>query len=170
MSYFNLSNGQAPVANTEFDMGGGDIAPIPKGTVVRAIAEQVKWDSFNGEPDYISITWQVQLPVEFKNRKVFQKIRVEDSDPAKADKAIMMLGAILANANSSFEDLGQGKPSSDRLNQLLTFKPMSLKLAVWEIEKDGEKKTGNWVQSVSASQSQSSGAKQQVVVEDDLPF
>ena len=186
MSYFKLSTGESVQSTGEFELGGGDIKPIPKNTVVKVIAEQVKWTGFNDEPEFIDITWTVQAPAEYKNRKIFQKVKVDDRDPNVSDKAIRMLGAILHNAGSGFEALGDGKPSGDLLNRIITFKPMCLKLGVWEITKDefgnplaeSEIKRGNWVQAVSKT-----GAVQSAVtntnvpagggtsaLEDDLPF
>jgi hypothetical protein len=182
MSYFKLSTGENVQSTGEFELSGGDIQPIPKGTVVKVIAEQVKWDSYGDKPEYISVTWVVQAPAEYKNRKIFQKILVDDADPAKSDKAIRMLGAILHNAGSNFEALGEGKPSSDKLNSIITFKPMFLKLEVWKIEKDefgnplaaDQIKQGNWVQAVSNNAPQQTAATTQRPVQnlddDSLPF
>lgn len=188
MSYFKLSTGESVQSTGEFELSGGDIQPIPKGTVVKVIAEQVKWDHYGDKPEYISVTWTVQAPAEYKNRKIFQKILVDDADPAKSDKAIRMLGAILHNAGSSFDALGGEKPTSDKLNSIITFKPMFLKLEVWKIDKDefnnplpaDQIKQGNWVQAVSKAAPVQQAAPSQPQaqtrggatsnLEDDLPF
>lgn len=188
MSYFKLSTGESVQSTGEFELGGGDIKPIPKNTIVKVIAEQVKWTGFNDDPEFIDISWTVQAPAEYKNRKIFQKVKVDDRDPNVSDKAIRMLGAILHNAGSGFEALGEGKPTGDKLNSIITFKPMFLKLGVWEITKDEfgsplpteNVKSGNWVQAVSkaAPQQQAAVAQQQTqtrggatsTLDDDLPF
>lgn len=188
MSYFKLSTGESVQSTGEFELGGGDIKPIPKNTVLKVIAEQVKWTGFNDDPEFIGISWTVQAPAEYKNRKIFQKVKVDDRDPNVSDKAIRMLGAILHNAGSGFEALGEGKPTSDKLNSIITFKPMFLKLGVWEITKDElgnplpteNVKSGNWVQAVSKAAPVQQAAQAQTQtqtrggatssLDDDLPF
>lgn len=179
MSFFDF--GTETTGN--FEQGtGGDFTPMPKDTVVKVIAENAKWSQFEPHPEYVEIQWQV-TEGEFKNRKIFQKIRTQDNDPQKAKKAMMMLGAINHNANGNLHTLAH-KPSDQELNNSLTFKPMFLKLGVWEIDKDEfgntipkeQRKSGNWVVAVSsqgASQPQAQRQQQaQTNYDDDsnLPF
>ena len=185
MSFFDFGN--TAENNGTFETSSGDIKPIPKGTIVKAIAEEAKW--FGGEygPEFVSIKWQV-TEGEYKNRKIFQKIHTQSDDPNKSKKAQMMLGAINHNANGGLEKLAH-KPTDAELNNALTFKPMMLKLEVWEIKEDRdtgaklpqeEWKYGNWVSMVSpvgsvkpTQATRAAEAQNTAVVADpdsDLPF
>lgn len=141
-----------------FETGGGDMTPIPKNTSVLAAPDEAKWDEYDGDR-FISIRWAVMAPAEYKNRKIFQKIRVEDSDPKKQEKAKRMLAAIDANAGGKLMAAGE-EPTDKSLTVALCNKPMVLKLQVWEIDKeqDGtpipkeDRKSGNWISAVSPRQ------------------
>tara|TARA_R110000822_G_scaffold175330_3_gene314988 strand:- start:790 stop:1305 length:516 start_codon:yes stop_codon:yes gene_type:complete len=129
------------------ETGGGDMTPIPAKTQVKAAIDEAKWDAYEGD-EYISLRWTVLAPAEFKNRKVFQKIRVNDS--AKAEKAKKMLGAIAVNAGGGLLKTA-GQPTDSDLQKHLLNKPMALLLQVWKIKPDdgGDEITGNWISSVS---------------------
>jgi len=129
------------------ETGGGDMTPIPAKTQVKAAIDEAKWDAYEGD-EYISLRWTVLAPAEFKNRKVFQKIRV--NDPAKAEKAKKMLGAIAVNAGGGLLKTA-GEPTDSDLQKHLLNKPMALLLQVWKIKPDdgGDEITGNWISSVS---------------------
>ena len=167
MSFFDFGNEQT--GNFEASTGG-DFAPIPKGTVVKVIAEEVKWKTFEPNPEFIEIKWSI-TEGEYKNRKIFQKVKTQDSDPQKAKKAMAMLGAINFNAKGGLERLTT-KPTDAELTNALTFKPMYLKLDVWKITTEtGEEKTGNHVVAVSSTQGTAPKPQQQAVsTDDDLPF
>lgn len=154
MSFFDFGNTQEN--NGTFETAGADFAPIPKGTIVKAIAEEAKWYGGEYEPEFISIKWQI-VDGEYKKRKIFQKLHTQSDDPNKAKKAQMMLGAINFNANGGLEKLVH-KPTDADLNNALTFKPMMLKLDVWVTKEDfqtkeplpqSEWKSGNWISMVS---------------------
>jgi hypothetical protein len=129
------------------ETGGGDMTPIPAKTQVKAAIDEAKWDAYEGD-EYISLRWTVLAPAEFKNRKIFQKIRV--NDPAKAEKAKKMLGAIAVNAGGGLLKTA-GEPTDSDLQKHLLNKPMALLLQVWKIKPDdgGDEITGNWISSVS---------------------
>lgn len=157
--------------NGTFDAGGGDMEPIPADTQVKAPCEEAKWDSYEGD-EYINLKWTVLAPAEFKNRKIFQKVRVMDGDSKKADKAKRMLAAIAANAGGGLLKI-EGKPTDMDLQKNLTMKPMALTLQVWEIKDDNGnvEKSGNWVQQVAPLKQQSQPETQpetQSKVDDDL--
>lgn len=126
-----------------FEMGGGAIEPIPDNTDVLAAPDEVKWDSYEGD-QYISIRWTILKPSEYANRKIFQKVRVFDTDSKKADKAKRMLAAIDANAGGMLRASGV-QPTDELLTKALTNKQMIIKLMVWEMND----KSGNWVAAVS---------------------
>lgn len=156
MSFWNLSDNSENLQsnNGTFSAGGGDMDPIPSDTQVKAACEEAKWDSYEGD-EYINLKWTVLAPAEYKNRKIFQKVRVMDGDTKKADKAKRMLAAIAANAGGGLLKV-EGKPTDMDLQKNLAMKPMALTLQVWEIEKsDGTgKASGNWVQQVAPLKAQ----------------
>lgn len=180
MSFFDFGNEQEN--NGNFEAGSGDFAPIPKGTVVNVIAEEVKWKEFNSEPEFVEVKWTI-VDGEYKGRKIFQKIHTQSNDPQKATKAQRMLGAINFNAKGGLEKLSH-KPTDAELTNALTFKKMALKLEVWISKEDfqtgqalpeSEWKSGNWVAAVSPVGSvQTQNTQQRAVpptdVDSDLPF
>lgn len=151
MSFFDDVNTQ----DTEFQLSDGDLPPIPKGTRVLAALEQISndYNQNNGE-NLISGMWRVARPAEYANRVIFQKIRVYDKDPAKAQKAKRMLAAIASNAGgklySEMESRQEQTPSDQSLS-VLCQRPMALELEVWVMDNQatGEKMTGNWVNKVA---------------------
>lgn len=150
MSFWATSDGSsAQKTEGKFEMGGGDLAPIPDGTSVLAIAEEAKNDEYQGN-QYIKVKWRISKPAEYANRVIFQKVQVYEKDAAKADKAKRMLAAIASNAGgglfTSMEQRQENMPSDMSLAQLCN-RPMVLKMGVWELE--DKSKSGNWVQAVS---------------------
>lgn len=153
------------------ETGGGDMTPIPAKTQVKAAIDEAKWDAYEGD-EYISLRWTVLAPAEFKNRKIFQKVRV--NDPAKAEKAKKMLGAIAVNAGGGLLKTA-GEPTDSDLQKHLLNKPMALLLQVWKIKPDdgGEEITGNWISSVSPLKAKSAPEPTPVVddrLDDDVDF
>lgn len=156
MSFWNLNDSNDKLDTTgSFESGGGDMEPIPSNTQVKAAIDEAKWDDYEGD-EYISLRWTVLTPAEFKNRKIFQKVRVLDPDTKKADKAKKMLAAVAANAGGGLLKVS-GKPTDQDLQKNLLNKPMALKLQVWKIDKDRDGtplsgddiKKGNWVSQVA---------------------
>lgn len=146
MSFFKLSEGQL---NTTGNYAvAADIEPMPKDTQVKACIDEVKWDEYQGER-YISARWQVLAPKQYANRKIFQKIKVEEADTKKRDKAIQMLAAIDANCGGKLMSAGV-EPTDAAMQKNLLMKPMVLLLDVWDM--NGKK--GNWVKAVSGSSKQ----------------
>jgi hypothetical protein len=175
MSFWNLSDNKAVDATGNFESGGGDIEPIPANTTVLAAPDEAKLDDYQFE-EYISLRWTVLAPKEYANRKIFQKIRVFDKDPKKADKAKRMLAAIDANAGGQLVAAGK-EPDNALLTKCLVNKPMLLKLQVWEVDAtDGSgKKRGNWVSAVAPKQAGTSApapapAPAPAFVDSDVPF
>ena len=145
MSFFQTSTGQAVQSTGTFESGGGNMAPIPEGTQVLAATDEAKWDTYQGE-EFVALRWTVMQPEEYKNRKIFQKIKTNDADPAKRDKALAMLAAIDTNAGGKLQASGR-KPTDQELAAALMNRPMVLKMGVWEL--DDKSKSGNWVQKVA---------------------
>ncbi len=133
----------------KMDMGGGDIEPIPSKTQCLAAIDEIKWDNYGGE-EYISARWNILQPAEFKNRKIFQKIKVKEADDKKRQKAVKMLAAIDFNAKGNLMASGQ-IPTDALLQKALMNKPMVIMLQIWAIEDSatGETKKGNWISAIS---------------------
>jgi hypothetical protein len=150
MSFWNLNDTTEKLNTTgEFESGGGDIPPIPAKTQVKAAIDEAKWDDYEGE-QYIKLRWNVLHPVEYKGRKIFQKVKVNEADSKKQDKAKKMLAAIAVNCGGGLLKLAK-QPDDQDLQKHLMNKPMALLLQVWSIEKtDGTgTATGNWISAVS---------------------
>lgn len=158
--FWGLSEGGSATENTtgSFDVGGGNMQPIPSGTNVLAAIDEAKWDA-SGRAKYISLRWSVLQPEEFENRKVFQKLWVSDPDPrgdigkaaAKRDKAKLMLAAIDSNAGGKL--LAKPvMPTDEAMTLHLTNKPMIVEVMLWEMQDamTGEMNRGNWVKRVES--------------------
>lgn len=184
MSFWATSDGSsAQSSDGKFEAGSVDLAPIPEDTSVLATAEEAKNSEYQGD-EYLNIKWRVAKPAEYANRVIFQKVRVYDKDPSKADKAKRMLAAIAANAGgglfSTMEQRGEERPSDMSLAQICN-RPMVLKLGIWELE--DKSKSGNWVKAVAPAKGSAAatGAAQPAPVakpkpapvdtfDDDIPF
>ncbi len=149
MSFWTIEENTEAENLGQFEMGGGEIAPIPNKTQALAFIDEVKWDEYEGD-SYISARWNIIKPEEYKNRKIFQKIRVNDNDAKKSDKAKRMLMAIDHNAKGGLMASGK-EPTTEMMQSKLTNKPMVIMLQIWAIEdkNTGEMKRGNWVSAVS---------------------
>ena len=163
MGFFTLSNNQGVETDGNFEMGGG--APIPNNTNCKACIDEIGWDQWEGE-EYIKARWTV-LDGEYQNRKVFQKIKVNESDVSKRDKAIRMLAAIDANCGGKLMSAGT-EPTDEEL-LALTNRPMVIKVMTWEING----KSGNWIAAVSSLQAQAAAPVQNgkpEITDEDVPF
>lgn len=126
----------------DFELGGGQLEPIPANTNVTAFIEEAKWDEYQDE-EYISLKWKVLAPNDYKNRIIFHKLKVLQDDKKKAKKAQNMLLAIDFNAKKQLAELRE-QPSTEDLQKALCNKPMIINLQVWEMND----KKGNWITSV----------------------
>lgn len=145
---------------SEFELGGDNLPPIPKNTKVLAICEKAENKTFENDT-YINLQWRIHQPQEFNNRVIFQKLKVYQGD--QVDKHRQMLAAIGANAGGKLFQLmqqsGETEPSDMTLQAGLTNVPMVLLLDVWEMEINGEKRSGNWVRMVSPRAAQQPAAQ-----------
>lgn len=174
MSIFNLSTGKKAETNGSFEMGGSS-EPIPDGSKLKAAITEAKWSEYQGSR-YISLRWDV-LAGEYAKRVIFQKVKVYDEDPKKADRQRNMLAAIDANCGGKLMQI-EGEPSDIDLIKCLANKPVVIRVGVWEI--DG--KSGNWITACesngkapapAAKKTEAAQAKkeQEPVEEDDIiPF
>lgn len=151
MSFWD--NTETPQGGT-FESGGGDFEPIPTGTEVLAAPDEVIWKEYEGVR-YISLKWSILQPETYKNRIVFQKLYPLDNKPnhtAPAEKGAKdraMLAAIDQNASGGkLMSLGREPTDMDFAAHVVAH-PMMLKLQVWSMDVDGQKKEGNWISKVA---------------------
>lgn len=184
MSYFKLSTGENVVTDGDFKNGGDGFEPIPSGQVVKAAVTSLKWDVYQDNPEVLALEWVIAAPQKYRNRKVFQKIKLNDPSTEVRDKAIRMFSAIYKNAGSDSSKF-TSKPTEQQLISDLANKFMLLQLAVWESE--DKTKSGNYVSRVSPMNNADQAAKVETIVgaekpklaydpaataenDDDLPF
>ena len=146
MSFWQKQDGSQVENTSSFEMGGGDIKPIPNNTALIAAIEEAKWDSYEGV-SYISLKWRVMRPAEYANRVIFQKLKVFSDK--QGDKAKQMLAAIDANCGGKLAKL-RDTPQDEDLMMSLIGKPVAIKVQVWEIND----KSGNWISAVSPAKAQ----------------
>lgn len=128
---------------------GSEIEPIPAKTQCLAAIDEIKWDTYEGE-DHISARWNILQPAEYKNRKIFQKLKVNEPDVEKRTKAKKMLAAIDFNAKGGL--MASGKEPTDAMMQKgLMNKIMVIMVQIWKMQdqKTGEMRQGNWISAVS---------------------
>lgn len=173
MGFWNLSDGKAVESKSEFELGGG-FEVIPDGSRVLAAVEECKDDQWEGER-FFNLKWRI-LEGEYKNRIIFQKLKVFSSKEKQRDNAITMLAAIDANAGGKLMASGK-EPTDFAIASALANRPMILLLRVWESE--DKQKTGNYVAGVfSRQQTKASSAPKQSApsneppmdFSDDVPF
>lgn len=132
-----------------FEMGN-TLEPIPANTNMTSFIEEAKWDSYEGV-EYINLKWKVLAPDEYKNRIVFQKLKVLDINEDKAAKAQKMLLSINHNAKGKIHENTE-MPTTSELQKNLCNKPMIVNVQVWELD-DGRK--GNWIAAVKPKNAES---------------
>jgi len=143
MSFWQTSEGKSATteATGKFE-ASASYELIPDGTTALAIITKPSIEQYNGD-EYINVEWTVAKPEAYKNRKIFQKVRVWDNNPKKADKAKAMLANIDKNAGGKLAKLDKD-PTNESL-AVLTGKTMLIKILIWSIDD----KTGNYIGAVS---------------------
>ena len=154
MSIFNLSTGKKAETNGSFEMGGSS-KPIPDGSELKSAITEAGWKEYEGVR-YINLRWDV-LDGEYKKRVIFQKVKVYDPDPKKADRQRNMLAAIDANCGGKLQQI-EGEPSDIDLLKCLANRPVVIRVGVWELDNGNN---GNWITAVRSSGKVSQSAKKQ---------
>jgi len=155
MGFFTKSTGETLNKTTvtgNFE-SSTDIAPMPDKTITKVACTGVEWKTvdklFDGDTKryvgerYIQFRWDV-IEGEYKGRVTFQKVYVNASEPAAADKAKEMLAAIDFNAGGKIIAADR-EPTDMDLMQNLANKIMFVRQRLWG--KEGEKQ-GNWIDAV----------------------
>ena len=157
MSFWNTSEGDGIAAGNDYEAPGGNMEPIPANTRAIAVIDEAAWKMDQTGNRYASLRWSVLKPEEYNNRKIFQKLWLDDDDPRakdpakKRDTAKRMLAAIDSNCGGNLLK-GDSMPDDDALSANLLAKPMLIGVQVWSMTTEtGDKMSGNWIQSVSAS-------------------
>lgn len=170
MSFFSQ---EALQTTGSFDSNSFEV--IPDNTKALAVITNAEWREANEyNAKHISLTWDI-VEGEFKGRKVFQKIKLFESDKDKVIKAQKMLIAIDANCKGAIAQAGV-EPTVQGLASLL-HSPMYIMIK--EYEMNGNK--GNWVCAVSERKRGEQQSQQQpnspvtdqeppVDFDDDIPF
>lgn len=151
--------------------GGNNDMPIPAGTQVKGIIDDVQWKTNESEGTFINIKWKIQAPECYEGRVIFQKIHVRCHEFKSASKwrefdeqkmnqkraqFLRMLATIDTNAGGKLLS-SQDAPTDERLQTCLVGKAMALVLEVWESKfRDGvaiqnavDYGRGNWVKAVA---------------------
>lgn len=166
MSFWKTSEGKSATDTTgKFESNSG-IALIPENTTCLAMITEANIAEYQGD-EYINLAWTVNKPDAYKNRKVFQKVRIFDAETKKRDKALNMLAAIDKNAGGKLSK-SDSAPTNETLLHLMQ-KPMLIKVMIWEIND----KTGNWVAAVSPRSVEEPvqvASTQVEIIDGDVPF
>jgi hypothetical protein len=118
--------------------------PLPAGSYI-AIVTDVTSKSWEGEPEVITLQWRV-VDGEYKNRIVFQRLRIYDTDQQKAIKAFRMLCAIDANCGGRFK-AERMDATPENLKMAFVRRMMRITLKIWELND----KRGNFVVGIAPS-------------------
>jgi len=145
----------AEYKTTEYEQAGGDLEPIPAGTTVMAAIDEAKWVFSKGsEARHVALRWTVVKPEEFNNRKITQRLWIDDDDPRAKDpekkrkSSEHMMVVIDTNSGGGLFKSGS-LPTDEDLSVNLLNKPMLLGLQVWKMKaEDGSDMSGNWVKKV----------------------
>jgi len=187
MSFWNTSDGElATQTGGNYEAPTGNSEPIPDNSSVKAVISSAQWKSprDNDSVEYVELEWQVVEPAEYVNRKIWQKLFVDDFDPKvadpvkaqrKTDNHKRMLAAIDANAGGKLAKKGV-RPTDSDLALALMQRPMIIKVKTWET---GDAK-GNWICAVNSAKSgtvsvgQAAAPKKAAApaadLDDDIPF
>lgn len=190
MSFWDLDSGEnAATGSKEFEQPTGNFDPIPDGSNVLAVIDEVKWEFDRSQNEFLSVRWSISEPEQFANRKIYQKLWVTDSDPnakdaekaaKKRDNAKRMLATIDANCGGKLAKVAR-KPTNDDLTLALTDRPMVIKCMVWEMKDaaTGSTNSGNWISavfpkergvSVPDAPAPKPATTRETLKDDDIPF
>jgi len=142
-NFWVTSDNKKIEATGAFTSGGGKIENIPDDTTCLALIDEAGIAEYEGT-EYVNLRWTIAEPIAYKGRKIFQKIRIYDADPKKADKAKEMLLNIDANCGGKLAE-SEEAPNDKSMAKALLNKLMLVKVLVWELNG----KSGNWIASVA---------------------
>jgi hypothetical protein len=161
-NFWTTSDNKVITTTGEFTSGGGTIENIPDNTTCLALIDEAGWAEYQGD-EYISLRWVIAEPAIYKGRKIFQKLRVNDINTKKADKAKEMLMAIDANCGGKLAQSDE-TPNDTAMAKAILEKLMLIKIMIWDLEG----RTGNWIAKVAPRKGAVTTTETPVVVDDGL--
>lgn len=135
---WSLSTGESATENKDTSFDSNNFDPLPHNSFHNAVVADIKWDEYDDE-EYINVTWQIADESEYKNRKVFHKIKVQAEKATTRDNAIKML--VTLNNIAEADLLSIAAPTDEDLQRELMGAVAMIKVQVWKIDD----KSGNWV-------------------------
>lgn len=172
MSFFKKSTGEVATTITTFDQSAPEL--IPDNTTLHCVIKEAKINISTEYGDSLQVQWQCLAPAQYKDRVVFQSVKIFDKDDKKRDKAIDMFAAIDTNATGG-KLLASGQEPTSQALTAWQGKQMLIKVMVWEMND----RKGNWVAAVMPkTQQQAQQAAAPVAVDmnanvddfDEIPF
>jgi hypothetical protein len=173
-NFWDLSDDSVLESTTSFESGGGKIEPIPDGTTAVALIDEAKWDFDKEGNKFVSLRWSILAPSEYKNRKIWQKLWLEDNKPGQKDpekyrdKQLKMFAAIDANSGGKLRKSAK-KPTDEMLGAALENKPMQIKVMTWD-DQQTKKPAGNWIAAVAPRGNAQAAKHDSDIGDDDAPF
>ena len=145
--------------NDDFEMGGGNFEPVPVGHYFCSV-DSAEWKTYEDER-YIQVTWETLGGEgdQYAGRKIFQKLKVYDSDRDKKVKHRKQLARICDRAGVN---LPRDRSLTDEDLMQLTGHQLWLHVLIWQIknEQTGEvEREGNWVNKVGRDASDAGKSK-----------
>lgn len=170
MGIFDLSDGSRADGAKTFEHGSFE--PIPNGTDLVCYIKDARWEERSGDK-FINIAWSV-MGEEYKNRIVFQKLKVLDEKPSKRDNSRRMLAVIDANSGGKLARMD--KSSFNEITDVELMQSLansgSIKIQVGLVDMDDGSKI-NWVRKIYAKGDTGNGQSNAAPFankEDDIPF
>jgi hypothetical protein len=148
-SFWSTSDGEKATGEVVESSG---FNPVPRDWYT-SMLESLTVDEYQGQKK-IKIKSRVVGDGPFKNRVLFLGLKCWDDDEAKRDRAIQILVKMF---NILGVKLPKGEPDDDDLADLVD-KPIDLMIDEWEMEVNGETKSGNWLVNVEAKGTKAGGA------------
>ena len=122
---------------------------IPDGTMALARIESVLNDNYQGTRT-IKIEWIITSD-PFKNRHVFQKLKVYDPEPKVRHKALNLLKLCFDMFHVK-QLSADGEPTDQDLAQMV-HRHAGIKIQEWHMVKgDGSMGSGNWISEIHSTQ------------------
>lgn len=150
MSYFKKLDGSEVVSSGEYESGGGFEA-IPDDTECHAYISEVEWKqppaTASMQDECIGVEWTIATG-DFKNRKIFQNLRVKSDDEKIHDKGMLVLATLYSIAGKDVTKI-EKEPSDADLNKILLNQKAGLKIGLMKDKKDGTQR--NYIKSIKST-------------------
>ena len=135
--FFKTKSGNAINANDEYK--GGSLDPMPDNTECQAYITEIEWkeppEKALMQDECIGIEWTISSG-EFKNRRLFQNLRIRSEDEKLHDKGMAILATLYCIAGKDITKITR-EPGDTELNKILQNLKANLKIGLMK-GKDGE--------------------------------